>query len=159
AAVAAREPGGQGDAGQGEERRGKPGGELVHPQERVGGGDDPEEGGRLVEVAGAVDVRRDEVARREHLARDLGVAPFVGIAQPRPAQAIEDDRGAEQQQEEDRSPGPLAAGRPTQAHSPVARGASSTSRTLRTRAATVNGFSSISDPGARTPWWTMASPV
>ena len=58
---------------------------------------------RLFEVRDAVQARDDEVAGREHLPRDLGVAGFVGLGQAR-ARRLEPDH--REQGEERREEGP-----------------------------------------------------
>src|SRR5262249_49800998 len=75
---------------------------LAEGAERGGGR--PVLQGRLLEVLVAVDARGQPVAGRDHLARDLGVAAFVGLGEMPVAQVAEPGEREEGEDREEAAP-------------------------------------------------------
>ena len=71
----------QGATTQPEEPGPQPQRPLVHPERGDRRRGQPVHQGRLLEVLDAVEARRHPIAGRRHLARDLGVARFVGFVE------------------------------------------------------------------------------
>ena len=92
--------------------------EQRHPERA-----EPIEQRRLLDVGDVVQVRHDEVARGQHLARDLGVARLVGLPQAVAAEMEEEDRGRERQQRERLDRGRAPGARPAPRRAAAAGGA------------------------------------
>ena len=84
------------------ERGGKARGHLADAEQSEGARHEPEEEHGLVEVGKPVEVRHRPVAAGQHLARDLGVPPFVGVEERPGAEAPGEEEAEQDKQAEAR---------------------------------------------------------
>src|SRR5262245_33767707 len=87
----------QDDADAGEGGR-QPGGELVVAERAKRGGLHPVEQNRLLEPGGAVQIRSNKVAAREHLTRGLGESWFVRLPERSVSESCKDGEAGNEEE-------------------------------------------------------------
>ncbi len=96
-----RRPGGHEHAQEAGERNPQPRAPVVFAKQCIGRRRGPVLQNRLLEVFDAIEPRRHPVAAGEHLARDLGVAPLVGLEQVAVLQVHEPSEGEQYRHQQD----------------------------------------------------------